>query len=223
MNTLYIFLFPGTLTHTYYPEKVKVKVAQSRPTLCNPMDYTVHEIIQARILEWVSIAVSIGSSQPRDWTQVSQVSHIACRFFTSWATRETQEYWSGLPIPSAVDLPDPGIQLGSPALQEDSLPAELSGKLYIIWIDLERFGFIVCVCVCESLSCVQLFETPCMDCNSPSPLSMEFSWQEHWSGLSFSSPGDLPWRGRPRDRTQVSWIASRLFTVWAAREVPWIH
>ena len=35
-----------------------------------------------------------------------------------------QEYWSGLPFPSPVDLPDPGIELGSPALQADSLPAE---------------------------------------------------------------------------------------------------
>ena len=39
-----------------------------------------------------------------------------------------QEYWSGLPIPSLGDLPDPGIEPGSPALQEDSLPAELPGK-----------------------------------------------------------------------------------------------
>ena len=44
---------------------------------------TVHEILQARILEWVPF--SRGSSQPRDWIQVS---HIAGRFFTSWATRE---------------------------------------------------------------------------------------------------------------------------------------
>ena len=40
-----------------------------------------------------------------------------------------QEYWSGLPIPSPGDLPNPGIQLGSPALQADSLPAEPSGSL----------------------------------------------------------------------------------------------
>ena len=39
-----------------------------------------------------------------------------------------QEYWSGQPIPSLADLPDPGIELGSPALQVDSLPTELSGK-----------------------------------------------------------------------------------------------
>ena len=40
----------------------------------------------------------------------------------------TPEYWSGQPIPSPVDRPDPGIQLGSTALQADSLRAELPGK-----------------------------------------------------------------------------------------------
>ena len=42
--------------------------------------------------------------------------------------REAREYWSGQPIPSPADLPDPGIELGSPALQEDSLPAEPPGE-----------------------------------------------------------------------------------------------
>ena len=70
---------------------LKVKVTQLCPTLCNPMDYTVHEILQARILEWVAFPFSRGSSQSRDRTQVS---HIADGFFTFWATREAQEYWS---------------------------------------------------------------------------------------------------------------------------------
>ena len=48
-----------------------------------PMDYTVHGILQARILEWVAISFSRESPQPRDWTQVSC---IAGGFFTSWAT-----------------------------------------------------------------------------------------------------------------------------------------
>ena len=61
---------------------MKVKVTQLCPTLCDPMDYTVHGILQASILEWVAFAFS---SQPRDQTQVS---HIAVGFFTSWATRE---------------------------------------------------------------------------------------------------------------------------------------
>ena len=44
----------------------EVKVAQSCLTLCDPMDHTVHGILQARILEWVAIPFSRGSSQPRD-------------------------------------------------------------------------------------------------------------------------------------------------------------
>ena len=68
-------------------------VAQSRPTLWDPMDYSpsgssVHEISQARILEWVAIPFSRESFQPRDQTWVSS---IAGRFITVWATREAQE------------------------------------------------------------------------------------------------------------------------------------
>ena len=90
----------------------------SRVQLCKPVDYTVHGILQVRILEWVAFLFSRGSSQTRDRTQVS---HIAGRFFTSWATRGSQGYWSGYPILSPVDLPDPEIEAGSPALQADSL------------------------------------------------------------------------------------------------------
>ena len=74
---------------------VKIKVTQSCPTLCDLMDYTVHGILHARILEWVAFPISRGSSQPRDWTQVS---HIAGGFFTSWATREA------LGVPSKKNL-----------------------------------------------------------------------------------------------------------------------
>ena len=56
--------------------KVKVKVAQSCVTLCDPMDYTVHGILQARILGWVAFPFSRGSSQPRDQTQVSPCRQI---------------------------------------------------------------------------------------------------------------------------------------------------
>ena len=65
--------------------KVKVKVVQLCPTVCDPMDYTVHRILQARILEWVTFPFCRGSSQPRDRTQVSR---IAGGFFTNWAIRE---------------------------------------------------------------------------------------------------------------------------------------
>ena len=89
------------------------------------MDYIVHGILQARILELVAIAFSKKSSQPRDQTQVSR---IAGGLFSIWATREAQECGSGWPIPSAGNLPESGIELGSLALQADSLPTELPGK-----------------------------------------------------------------------------------------------
>ena len=64
----------------------------SRVRLCDPMDCSppgssVHGILQARILEWVAISFSRGSSRPRDQTQIS---HIAGRRFNLWATREAQ-------------------------------------------------------------------------------------------------------------------------------------
>ena len=131
------------------------EVPQSCLTLCDPMDCSppgssVHGILQARILEWVAISFSRGSSQARDRTQVSR---IAGRRFNLWATREAQkkvkvkslsrvqlfvtpwiaahqaplsmgfsmqEYWSGLPFPSPGDFPDPGIKPRSRALQPDA-------------------------------------------------------------------------------------------------------
>ena len=63
--------------------KWKVKVTRLCLTLCNPMDYTVHGILQARILEGVAVPFSSGSSWPRIRTGVSC---IAGGFFTSWAT-----------------------------------------------------------------------------------------------------------------------------------------
>ena len=88
----YTFLFTGNCTISIVTCIIllllKVKVTQLCPTLYDPMDYTVHGILQVRILEWVVFPFSRGVSQPRDQ---NQVSHVTGRFFTSWA----QEYWSG--------------------------------------------------------------------------------------------------------------------------------
>ena len=54
-----------------------------------------------------------------------------------------QEYWSGYPLPSLGDLPDPGIKPGSPALQANSLPSELPEKPMLILAWLKK---IVCMC-----------------------------------------------------------------------------
>ena len=72
----------------------EVLVSHSCLTLCSPMDCSpsgssVHGIFQARILGWVAISFSWGSSPPRDWTRVFCT---AGRFFTDWATREAHVY-----------------------------------------------------------------------------------------------------------------------------------
>ena len=78
----------------YICERVNVLVTQSCLTLCDHMDYSlpgssVRGILQARILEWVAISFTRGSSRPRLHTWVSC---IAGSFFTVWATREAQKY-----------------------------------------------------------------------------------------------------------------------------------
>ena len=71
---------------------VKVKVTQLGPTLCNPVDYTVHGILQARILEWVAIPLSRASSQlgiePK--SPALQAGSLSAE-----PPGKVQEYWSG--------------------------------------------------------------------------------------------------------------------------------
>ena len=167
-------LFPSHVPiRPHESESVKVKVIQSCRTLCDPMDYTVYGILQATIPEWVAFPFSRGSSQPKDWTQVSC---IAGGFFTSWATREAQEYWSGYPIPSPGDLPDPGFNLWCPALQADSLPTELSYLLlrkvfYIRWHSLPCDpGLVLFFCLIS-------FYVTCCKLLNLCDLSVQWGWE----------------------------------------------
>ena len=82
--------------HAVYVWKFESLVTQSCLTLCNPMDCrlpgsSVHGIFQARVLEWVAISFSRGSSWPRDRTQVS---HIVGKHFTVWAKSITCFFFS---------------------------------------------------------------------------------------------------------------------------------
>ena len=78
------------------------------------MDYTVHRILQARILEWVSFPFSMESSQ------TSFEPRYPIFKADSLPAKPQQK-----PKNTGVGLPDPGIEPGSPALQADSLPNEL--------------------------------------------------------------------------------------------------
>ena len=82
-NPVYVFSFFASILSVI--SRKYMLVALSYLTLWPHGLYTVHGILQARILEWVAIPFSRGSSQPREPTQVS---HIAGRPFTIWATRE---------------------------------------------------------------------------------------------------------------------------------------
>ena len=82
-STLYRLLWSFQSCHKCIEKKVKVKVLVSRVQLCKPMDCSspgssVHGILQARILEWIAVPLSRGSSWPRDQTKISW---IAGRFF----------------------------------------------------------------------------------------------------------------------------------------------
>ena len=79
-NVSFPLSFTFKFTNPIFCFVCEVKIAQLCPTLCDSMDYKAHGILQARILEWVAVPFSRGSSQPKDRTQVS---HIAGGVFTS--------------------------------------------------------------------------------------------------------------------------------------------
>ena len=125
--------------------------AKSHPTLCIPMDCSppgssVHGILQARILEWVVAPSSRGSSQCRDCTCVSYISCVSSQVCSLPLVPPEKPFacivnpWDSAGKNTRVscqlllqgDLPDSGIESGSPTLQADSFPPEPAGKPCII-------------------------------------------------------------------------------------------
>ena len=116
-------------------------VTQSRLTLCDPLDCnlpssSVHGIFQARILEWVAIPFSRGSSWPRDQTRISCVSCIAGGFLTLWATGEALCQWY-IPFKRIILLPPIDCQLSS----ETFMPGERVGAEKISPKELRTLSF----------------------------------------------------------------------------------
>ena len=149
--------------------KVKSEVAQLCPTLCDSMDcslpgFFVDEIFLARVLEWVAISFSRGSSWPRDRTQVSC---IAGRCFTLWATAASQ-------IHSRCS-----INICMKEQELFPLRSELTGNFPVIvkWSEVAQSCPTLCKPVDSSLH--------------QAPPSTGFSRQEYWSGLPFPSPRNL--------------------------------
>ena len=85
--------YSGLISFRIVNEVSEVKITQLCPTLCDPTDYSppsssVQGILQARILKWVAIPFSRGSSHPRVWTWVSCTPG---RFLSVWASKEAQQ------------------------------------------------------------------------------------------------------------------------------------
>ena len=96
---------------------------------------------------WSAISFSRGFSRPRDWTRVSGIEG---RRFTVWATRESQEYWSGLLFPPPGNLPDPGIKPRSAVS-----PASPGGLLTTSTTSTLQFSSVAQACptLCDPMDC----------------------------------------------------------------------
>ena len=136
-----------------------------------------------------------------------------------------QEYWNGFPCPPPGDLPDPGIEPTSSALQASSLPTEPPGKpWHLIWLlpksSLNQSH------MCHSLTCSWLWTMSVCSIMSDfydpvahqAPLSMGFPRQKYWSGLPFPSPEDLHDAGIEPVSPNVSCIGRCILYHWATRE-----
>ena len=79
---------------------------------------------------WSTLLITGGGLGARSYPSLATPQTVTHQAILSMGFSR-QEHWSGLPSPSPGDLPDPGIEPGSPALQADSLPTELRGKTFI--------------------------------------------------------------------------------------------
>ena len=129
------------------------EVAQSCPTLCYSVDCSLpgsslHGILQARVLEWVAISFSRGSSQPRDWTRVSC---IAGRCFNLWATRTAKKV-----SPTAFLVFSPAMQ----HLSKEMLQSFLSCVLTFTFTYSFPWGLIIfSFSICRQLKLCAILKT----------------------------------------------------------------
>ena len=120
------------------------KSLQSCPTLCShvncsPPGFSVHDTLQARILEWVAMPSSRGSSQPRDWIQVSSFTG---EFFTIWATREAhivfhKSVFSRSPV--SKSLGDVGLKYRFLCPVQDLLNLNIWAWVLRVWVFSKHF------------------------------------------------------------------------------------
>ena len=189
--------------------------AQSRPTLCDPMDCSppgssVHGISQATILEWVDISFSRGSSQARCRTKVSWKAE---RFFTIWATREAHG------SPPKQGHPPPGPQNNDPA------PGGNSGKDEKLWCkgwewEKELWYQMLGGWACRGgrrtdlvISSWNLTTVPAVQETQVQSLVRKIPWRREWP------PSPVFWPGNSHGQRNLggysSWDCKRVGHIWA--------
>ena len=165
------------------------KSLQSCLTVCHPMDgslpgFSVHEILQARILEWVAMPSSRGSSWTRDRTRISYVSRTSRQVF--FTTSSTWLYTAvAKSLQSCLTLCDPidGSPPGAP------VPGILQART-LEWVALSFSNAWKWKVKVKSLSRIRLLTTP-WTAAYQAPPSMGFSRQEYWNGVPLPSPDGI--------------------------------
>ena len=148
---------------------------------CSLPGSSVHGVFQARILEWVAISYSRGSSQPRDRTSLSCVSCIAGGYFATEPPRKPYAAAKSLKLCLTLCYPTDGRPPGSP------VPGILQART-LEWVAISFSNAWKWKVKVKSLSCVQPPAT-LWTAASQAPRSMGFSRQEYWSGVPLPSPG----------------------------------
>ena len=159
---------------------------------CSPPGSSVRGIFQARILEWVAISSSRGSSQPKDQTHISCVSCLAGRFFTTSTT------WEAL----VIQMIRPNLTNSTAATKLPQLCLTVQPhrqkptRLHRPWDSPGKNTGVGCHCLLQCMkvksesevtqSCPTLSDP--MDCSLQVSPSVGFSRQEYWSGLPLPSP-----------------------------------
>ena len=207
---------------------------------CSPLGSSVHRISQTRVLEWVAISSSRGSSRPSAQIHITCISCLTGRFFITEPPGNTDclvaVCWLSYSEARGIPVPQPGIYPTSPPLQGGFLTTGPPGKslphciftpnslhwlLFLpglaVWLASRLFDGLMGVVRKGGSYHMGPWEwkwsrrvTLWTLCDSSVHGILQARILE-WVAISFS-------RGSSRDRTQVSGNASRLFTVWATKE-----
>ena len=172
----------GNRCHCTHAQSLHSCPTLGDPVECSPPGSSVHGILQARIMKWVAMPSSRGSSRPMDWTHISHVSCISRRVLYTSTTWEALLLLLLLSRFSRVRL------CATPETAAHQALLSLGFSRQEHWSGLpsppmhgsERWKVKV-----KSLSCVRLLATPWTAAHQVS-LSMGFSRQEYWSGVPLS-------------------------------------